>query len=87
MEYVHGLMDRLHGNVVNWLKDFIKPESSKLWLRAQIYRANGYVCFLISTIKGRMDGGDPTSHWGRRRWDTNMAAAIAAPHELDRTPL
>jgi hypothetical protein len=31
---------------------------------------------------GRMDGGDPTNHWERRRWDIGMMAAIAARHEL-----
>jgi hypothetical protein len=29
MEYVHGYMDRVHGNTVHRLKDFIKPEPSK----------------------------------------------------------
>jgi hypothetical protein len=24
MEYVHGFMDRVHGNAVHWLTDFIK---------------------------------------------------------------
>jgi hypothetical protein len=75
-------MDRVHGNAVHRLMDFIKPESSKSRWRAQIHRAKGYVCFLISVVKGRMDGGDPTGRWGRRRWDTGMAADIVAPHEL-----
>jgi hypothetical protein len=40
----------------------------------------GYVYFLISTVTGRMDGGDSIGRWGRQCWDTGMAAAIAAPH-------
>jgi hypothetical protein len=82
MEYVHGFMDRVHGNAVHQLTDFIKPKPSKSRLRARIHRAKWYVCFLILAIKGRMDRGYPTDRWGRRSWDTGMAAAIAAPHEL-----
>jgi hypothetical protein len=40
----------------------------------------GYVYFLISTVTGRMDGGDSIGRWGRQCWDTGTAAAIAAPH-------
>jgi hypothetical protein len=87
MEYVHGFMDRVHDNVVHWPTDFIKPEPSKSRWRAQIHRAKGYVCFLISAVKGRMDGGDPIGRWGRWHWNTDTAAAIAAPHELAGAPL
>jgi hypothetical protein len=37
MEYVHGFMDRVHGNAVHRLTDFIKPEPSKSRWRAQIH--------------------------------------------------
>jgi hypothetical protein len=67
MEYVHGFMDWVHGNAVHRLTDFIKPEPSKSHWRTQIHWAKGYVCFLISAVKGRMDGGDPTGRWGRWR--------------------
>jgi hypothetical protein len=67
MEYVHGFMDRVHGNVVHRLTDFIKPEPSKSRWRAQIHRVKEYVCLLISVVKGRMDGGDPIGRWERRR--------------------
>jgi hypothetical protein len=43
-----------------------------------MHQVKGYVCFLISAVTGRMDGGDPTG-----RCDTGTAAAIAAPHELE----
>jgi hypothetical protein len=87
MEYVHGFMDRVHGNVVHRPTDLIKPEPSKSRWRAHIHRVKEYVCLLISVVKGRMDGGDPIGHWERRRWDTSMAAAVAASHELAGAPL
>jgi hypothetical protein len=82
MEYVHDFMDRVHGNAVHRLMDFIKSELSKSRWRARIHQAKGYVCFLISAVTGRMDGGDPTGRWGWRHWDTDTMATIAAPHEL-----
>jgi hypothetical protein len=87
MKYVHGFMDRVHGNVVHRLTDFIKSEPSKSRWRAPMHQVKGYVCFLISVVTGRMDGGDPTGHWEQWRWDTSTAAAIAAPHEVAGAPL
>jgi hypothetical protein len=87
MEYVHGYMDRVHGNKVHRLTEFIKSEPFKSRWMAQIHQAKGYVCFLISTVTGRMDGGDPTGHWGQLHWDTSTAAALAALHELAGAPL
>jgi hypothetical protein len=75
-------MDRVHNNAVRRLTDFIKPELSKSRWRAQIHQAKGYVCFLILAITGRMDGGDPTDCWERRRRDTGMVAPIVTPHKL-----
>jgi hypothetical protein len=65
MEYVHDFMDRVHGNAVHQLIDFIKPELSKSRWRAQMHQVKGYVCFLISAITRRMDRGDPPSRWER----------------------
>jgi hypothetical protein len=76
----------VHGNVVYRLTDFIKLEPSKSRWRAQIHPVKGYVCFLISAVKGRMDGGDPIGCWGRWCWDTGTTTAIAAPHKLARAP-
>jgi hypothetical protein len=75
-------MDRVHDNAVHRLTNFIKLEPSTSRWSAQIHRVKGYICFLISAVKGRMDGGDPFSCWGWRCWDTGMTATIAAPHEL-----
>jgi hypothetical protein len=87
VEYVHGFMDQVHGNAVHRLTNFIKLEPSKSRWRAQIHPVKWYVCFLISIVMGRMDRGDPTGRWERRRWDTDTAAAIAVPHELAGAPL
>jgi hypothetical protein len=87
MKYVHGFMDRVHCNAVHRLTDFIKSEPSKSRWRAQMHQVKGYVCFLISALMGRMDGGDPTGHWERWHWDTSTAAAIAAPHVVAGAPL
>jgi hypothetical protein len=56
MEYVHGFMDRVHGNTVHRLTDFIKPELSKARWRAWISRCEGVWRLLIESVDRRTDG-------------------------------
>jgi hypothetical protein len=56
MDYVHGFMDQVHGNVVHWLTDFIKLKSSKSCWRAWISQCQGVWQLLIGSVDHRMDG-------------------------------
>jgi hypothetical protein len=61
MEYVHSFMDRVHGNAVHRLTDFIKPELSKSRWRAWISRCEGVWRLLIGSVDRRTYGWPVTA--------------------------